>query len=203
IPLGTVRLFHDAVYHSIETSRALLLAKFLVTGNLGKLRQIVKARITPSSLLVIPFHSTTPYALGPERAVKYGLFPTAAGLTNDPTAKNRSATYLTDDLEQRLADGKDATFHFCIQPRAKGMPIDDAAVLWDERVSPFVRVATLHIPSQTFRAKERDELGESLAFSPGNTLAEHAPLGGLNRARTIIYKALSDFRHDRDNRPAL
>jgi hypothetical protein len=31
-------------------------------------------------------------------------------------------------------------------------------------------------------------------------LPAHAPLGGLNRARIKIYKALSKFRHTRDAR---
>jgi hypothetical protein len=31
-------------------------------------------------------------------------------------------------------------------------------------------------------------------------LPEHAPLGGINRARVAIYAALSQFRHERDKR---
>jgi hypothetical protein len=63
-----------------------------------------------------------------------------------------------------------------------------------------VKVATLHLAKQSFRTPEREALAETLSFSPGHSLPEHAPLGGLNRARSKIYEALSKFRHQRDKR---
>jgi len=83
------------------------------------------------------------------------------------------------------------------------MPIEDASRRWDERESPFMKVATLHLPTQSFRTPERELLAEVLSFSPGHAWAEHAPLGGLNRARIKIYQALSKFRHERDRRKAM
>ena len=95
-----------------------------------------------------------------------------------------------------------ASFDFCVQLHKDDMPIEDAAVRWDERMSSFRKVATLVIPRQVFRTARRQLMGEELAFSPGNALPDHAPLGGLNRARIKIYKALSNFRHKRDRRQA-
>jgi len=80
------------------------------------------------------------------------------------------------------------------------MPIEDAAQRWDETKSPFLKVATLHLPIQRFRNARRARKAEELFFSPAHALPEHAPLGGLNRARSKIYAALSDFRHKRDKR---
>ena len=82
----------------------------------------------------------------------------------------------------------------------EGMAIEDAGKRWDERKSPFVKVATLHLAAQSFRKPEREALAEALSFSPGHALPEHAPVGGLNRARSRIYQALSKFRHQRDKR---
>ena len=93
-----------------------------------------------------------------------------------------------------------ASFDFCVQVRKGDMPIEDAAQRWDESESPFLKVATLRIPKQQFRTKQREELAEALSFSPGHARAAHAPLGGLNRARIAIYAALSRFRHRRDQR---
>jgi hypothetical protein len=36
---------------------------------------------------------------------------------------------------------------------------------------------------------------EKIAFNPWNTLPEHQPLGGMNRARKLIYTELSKLRH--------
>jgi hypothetical protein len=76
-------------------------------------------------------------------------------------------------------------------------------VRWDERRAPFVKVATLLIPRQSFRNPARKAMAETLSFSPGTAKPAHAPLGGLNRARVKIYKALSQFRHRRAKRKDL
>jgi hypothetical protein len=38
-------------------------------------------------------------------------------------------------------------------------------------------------------------LAEKIAFNPWNTLQEHQPLGGMNRARKHIYTELAKLRH--------
>ncbi len=59
-------------------------------------------------------------------------------------------------------------------------------------------MAEIEIPIQKMNTKERFDLAEKLSFSPANSLETHKPLGGINRARNIIYKMLSEFRHKRD-----
>jgi len=56
------------------------------------------------------------------------------------------------------------------------------------------------LPIQRFRNSKRAQQAEALSFSPAHALPAHAPLGGLNRARSKIYAALSKFRHERDKR---
>jgi hypothetical protein len=101
---------------------------------------------------------------------------------------------------QAHLDGHEATFDFCVQFQRPGMPIEDAAQRWDEAKSPFLKVATLHLPMQEFRNGRRARQAEELSFSPAHALPEHAPLGGLNRARSKIYAALARFRHARNKR---
>lgn len=197
MPLGTVALFRDAVYYTIESSPLWLAAKFFVTGNALVLLELLKLRISPSSPFDIRYWSTTPYLLGKNHAVKYSLLPTSKHRSN--LSKKLSDSYLSNAMQKHL-DKHVASFDFCVQMQKEGMPIEDASVLWDETQSPFIKVATLQIPKQKFQTKEREELAEMLSFSPGNALPAHAALGGLNRARIAIYKALSKFRHQRDGR---
>jgi len=63
-----------------------------------------------------------------------------------------------------------------------------------------IKVATLRIPSQTFRTLERQELAEDLSFSPAHSLVDHQPIGGINRARVEIYRHLSEFRHKQNHK---
>jgi len=161
---------------------------------------LLSLRSRPTSLLDIRYWSTTPYQFGPGVAVKYSLRPTSAHQSKLP--ENPGETYLGDAMQAHLSRYV-ASFEFCVQFQAPGMPIEDAAVIWDEEKSPFLKVATLHIPKQKFRTKERAELAEALSFSPGHARAAHAPIGGLNRARVAIYAALSKFRHRRQKRADL
>lgn len=197
MPLGTVALFRDAVYYTIESSVLLFAAKSVLSGHARALLGLAALRIRPTSPLDIQYWSTTPYRFGNARAVKYSLIPTSRHRSRMP--KTPGESYLTDAMQQHL-EACEASFDLCVQLHQDGMPIEDAASRWDETASPFLKVATLRIPKQRFRTAHRESLAESLMFSPGHALPAHAPIGGLNRARIKIYKALSKFRHARDTR---
>ena len=201
MPLGTVKLFHDAIYYSIERSRLFFVAKMLLTGQSRVLKALQSAKTHPTSPLDIRYWSTTPYRFGTDRVVKYSLRPTSARRSVLPSTL--SDNYLSDNLQQHLGQA-DASFDFMLQLRTEpaAMPVEDSAVEWREEASPFVKVATLRIARQDFRSTERDDMAEALAFSPAHARVEHRPLGAVNRARMRIYKALSDFRHQRDRRTA-
>lgn len=202
MPVGTIQLFHDLVYYSIEKTPLHFLAKMLLTRRFDVLKGLVVARLQPTSPLDIRYWSTTPYLFGADRAVKFSVIPTSRYRSRLPDKP--SSTYLSDNLEKHLAE-YDATFDFVVQFQkdAASMPIEDASIEWKESASPFRKVATLTIPKQTFRTAERNELAEVLSFSPWHAGVEHRPLGSINRARLRVYKALSDFRHERDQRRVL
>jgi hypothetical protein len=80
------------------------------------------------------------------------------------------------------------------------MPIEDASVAWDERLSPFIKIASLSIPIQDAADPDLRRLGEGLAFNPWHCLAEHRPLGGINRVRRAVYQALAEFRQSRNEK---
>jgi hypothetical protein len=151
------------------------------------------ARANPTCHLDIPYWSTTPYRFGPGRAVKYVVLPTSPMRSELPATL--TDTYLRDALRARL-DEADATFDFLIQFQTdtRRTPIEDATVEWKESDAPYHRVATLRIPRQRFEDDERMTRCEQVAFNPWHCLAEHRPLGAMNRARRAIYEAMAEFR---------
>ena len=78
------------------------------------------------------------------------------------------------------------------------MPIEDPTVEWK---SAWERVATIEIDAQDFDFPARWEWGNKLSFSPWHALEEHRPLGGINRARKIVYPASFDLRFQNLNAP--
>ena len=151
------------------------------------------ARTNPTSHLDLRYWSTTPYRFGPNRAVKYLVRPTSP--TTAPRPAALTDTYLRDAMRARL-DAGDATFDFFVQFQTDSAltPIEDASVEWKEQDSPAYRVAQIRIPKQRFDDPERDARGEQLTFNPWHCLAEHQPLGNMNRARREIYRVMAEFR---------
>jgi len=199
MPLGTVKLFHDALYYSIKWSPAVFAARLVLSGNFHIINELRKSMQNQTSPLDIRYWSTTPYLCGTDRVVKYAIIPTSH--TKSSLPRILSDDYLTENMEKHLAVS-DAGFDFMIQVQKDPdrMPVEDAGVEWSEKESPFVKVASIRIPSQIFRTGEREELAEDLSFSPAHSLIEHRPIGGINRARVEIYRFLSEFRHKQNSK---
>ncbi len=199
MPLGTVKLFHDAVYYSIKWSPLVFFSRLVVSGKFHIINELRKARQNQTSPLDIRYWSMTPYLYGADHSVKYSLVPTSRIKSSLPPMLTDN--YLTDNMEKHLA-ANEASFDFMIQMQKNPgrMPVEDAGVDWSEKESPFIKVATLRIPPQAFRTQEREELAEDLSFSPAHSLIEHRPIGGINRARVEIYRYLSEFRHKQNNK---
>lgn len=151
------------------------------------------ARQNPSCHLDIHYWSTTPYQFGPDRIVKYAVRPTSRRKSPKPVAP--SETYLTDAMRTHL-DQEEATFDFLVQFHVddRRTPIEDATVEWRTQDAPYHHVATIRIPRQRFDNPERATRGEQMMFNPWHSLMAHTPLGGMNRARREIYRAMAEFR---------
>ena len=158
-------------------------------GVIWKLMTSFKVFANP---LQIRYFSCTPYLLG-EQAVKYCVTPIIHSCDFIPPEP--ADNFLRLAMKQQLS-GAPTEFVFGIQLQAnpRSMHIEDASVCWDERVSPFVPVATLRIPMQDFDTPERNQQGENMRFSPWHCLAVHRPLGSINRARRLVYHAISELR---------
>lgn len=173
--------------------------KFLLSQNYKHriLRKTATKR--PDSPLAIQYWSTTPSKLGP-LAMKFSARPV---LSEAPAATKSDSK---DKLRLAMSDHlklQEARFDFLVQIQTdlRTMPVEDPTVLWDEVASPFVKVATITIPVQSFESAEQMAFGENLSFTPWHSLPEHRPLGGINRTRKEVYAAIAARRHELNGVP--
>jgi hypothetical protein len=81
------------------------------------------------------------------------------------------------------------------------MPIENAAAVWPEYLSPYRRVAQIEVAPQTAWSEARSAaVDDGMQFSPWHGLAAHRPLGGIMRARKEVYAAAKRFRAQRNGR---
>ena len=141
--------------------------------------------------LQMRYWSCTPYLLGPGRAVKYSAIPRATG-TPDTIPDPAGGDFLREAMVRQLST-REAQFDFTLQLQtdAQQMPIEDPGALWSEQASPFRKVANIRIPPQTFDTDAQRSFGENVSFTPWHSLPEHRPLGGINRARKVVYDLIA------------
>ena len=144
------------------------------------------------------YWSMSPYQYG-ERVCKFSAVPAGGPSPFDQT---ETVNFLQENLASHLAS-QEAVFEFRIQLRTnpETMPVEDACIEWKESESPFVTVARVTIPTQTFDSPEHRAFCENLSFTAWHGLAAHRPLGGLNRLRRAVYDTVSRVRHTFNGAP--
>ncbi len=81
------------------------------------------------------------------------------------------------------------------------MPIENAAVVWSEEVSPYQRIARITVKPQLAWSEIRSSVvDDGMSFTPWHGLAAHRPLGGIMRVRKAAYEAAKKFRAERNGR---
>ena len=84
------------------------------------------------------------------------------------------------------------------------MPVEDASVEWDEKISPYLPVAKIVIPAQeAYTPARRVFVDEKLSFNPWHSLPAHRPLGSIQRVRVKVYEASTKFRHEMNQQPRI
>jgi hypothetical protein len=152
---------------------------------------------TQSSPFEAPYFSCVPYLMGEGQAMQYSVWPRTKKRTPIPRLPLRPPDdYLRQAMVASLAEG-DVEFDIRLQMQTDPhrMPIENAGVLWPEKLSPRITVATLRLPRQTFDSPAQMEFAKKLSYNPWHTIAEHRPLGNQSRARKKMYWELSQLRH--------
>ncbi len=153
-----------------------------------------------TSPLEATYWSTVPYLLGEGQAMRFSLHPRLSERT--PLARRPAPNYLRHAMARTLGErAVELDFRVQLQTDAHRMPLENASVIWPERLSPSITVARLHLPVQRFDSPEQLAFARSLSFQPWHSIAEHRPLGSQNRARKAIYYELSKLRQELNGDP--
>jgi hypothetical protein len=162
---------------------------------------------TQTSPLEARYWSCVPYLLGQhdgkDQAMMYSVRPRIPKRSCIPGLPFwTSRIYLREAMIETLAE-QDIDFDFMIQRQTDAfrMPIENAGVRWPEKLSPYVTVATLHMPKQRFDSQDQFDFGKNLSYTPWHCIAEHRPLGNQNRARRRMYWELRRLRQTMNGTP--
>jgi choline dehydrogenase len=203
---GNPQHFHDLFTAVVDGGGAapnnLPVIRHLLTHPRGTWNALVGRKVYPS-IADIRWFSATPYRLG-QLEVKYGAFSSEPIQFHPPTADRTSDDYLTARLKDQLNPswaGAGLSLDFSVQVWSNDrQPVENALIAWDEKDSPWEKLATIRIPPQNFASTEQLEFCQNITFNPWHSLPEHEPIGGINRARRDVMFALQKARLDADGR---
>jgi hypothetical protein len=158
---------------------------------------------TQTSPFEAPYFSCVPYLLGEGQAMQYSVWPVTQRRTPVPRLPLRPPDdYLRNAMVAALSEG-DVEFDIRLQLQTDPhlMPLENAGVLWPEKLSPRRSAATLRIPRQKFDSPAQMDFARQLSYNPWHSIPEHRPLGNQSRARRRMYDTLSRLRHSMNNVP--
>jgi len=154
----------------------------------------------PDSLATTRYWSASAYALGPRQYIKFSAIPCAQNKPMQVGGKGEDyPDYLRRELTRQSAQGG-ACWDFAVQPQVLGkdMPVEDTTVEWSESDSPFTPVARVTIEKADNNSAAMYQQCEQTSFNPWHSLADHRPVGVMNRVRKALYAAMSRFRQEKN-----
>ncbi len=169
----------------------------------GKLDFFGDSRIHP---LAEAYYSQAPLRYGSYIA-KLAVVPVSAAQKALADADITVDSYHDENALRTATVGylkeNDADFEIRIQlcTDLEKMPVEDANKEWDEKESPYLTVATIHLPKQDAYSGARQKYVEALSFSIAHCLEDFRPLGSIMRARLKAYPAMADIRREGNHEP--
>lgn len=150
----------------------------------SELARVLSMTSKPRHPLERVYSSVAPFRLGPH-VVRWALRRAPCELAFAPGSSDRLRESLSLQLE------RDGALHLelCVEMRGSdaARPIEEGDVDWNGTLE---RIADLEIPASGFGSEENEALVETMSFNPWNALEAHRPLGNLNRARKLVYRAI-------------
>lgn len=174
--------------------------------NLDKTRKSlvqIKSKLVRNPLEV-QYFAAAPSSFGNDRVMKISAEPCGGEKPQKPflDASKASENYLHEALASTMSKKENVCIDVKIQvlsidqvkaDREKsdvsGDIIEDATREWNKEEFPFIKVAkiTLATPQTVDLSDATQQDCKSQAFNPWHSLAEHKPLGGINRLRKPVY----------------
>ena len=197
--LAMLQGFHE----KIITEKPNVLNKLAAASRLGLHNTQLALKISGTRIanpLYQQYWSMTPYRLGVgpgRKAIKFFAKSCSDDRPETPGFFSRpNADYLQTAMVNTLSSG-DACFNFYLKTFKdfEITPIEQSTVEWKEDAAPPVLVAKITIPAQKFDSSQQITFCENLSYTPWHALPEHKPLGTVNRARRVVYTAVSKLRH--------
>lgn len=140
-------------------------------------------------------YSCTPFLHGESQAVHYSVKPRSS--RESPIPVFASDNYLREALIRTLSQ-EDVEYDFMVQLQRDSyrQPIEDASIEWKESETPFIPVARLYLPKQKMDSAAQLAFADVLSINPWHCIAEHRPLGGINRNRKAMYSEMAKLRQE-------
>ena len=205
--LAMLKAFHKKIISDkTNVLNALGAAYHLGLHNARLALKINRTRI--ANPLYEQYWSMTPYRLGigPGRmAIKFFARPCSNDQPRAPGFFSRpDADYLQQAMAGTLSSGG-ACFNFYLQTFRDFESTPSSNPPWSGRKTPLppVLVAKNHDPRSEVRFIRANDFCENLSYTPWHALPEHKPLGMVNRARRVVYMAVSKLRHELNGAPRL
>ena len=138
-------------------------------------------------------------------AVRHGEFVAKLRTTPEPSAAARVRIRDLDPLKNPEAvrdslvaeiGGHDYSFalevQLCVDPLR--MPIENTSIEWSEMLSPFTKIAVIHIPKQDISSPLNLEIADRISIAPWRTREDHIPMGEIMTVRREVYRRSAQLR---------
>lgn len=162
-------------------------------------------KLAPETPFEPQYFSASAYQLGQNNYVKFSAKPTDCPDAPKPPGSYKTSWFAENSMRGRLVEHLQqapACFDFMMQMQVPGkmMPVEDATIAWSEKDSPFVPVARIKVPMQSFDSPAQNDFCEDLSFNPWHSLPAHKPVGVFNRIRKALYEEVAKYRWDANRR---
>ena len=106
----------------------------------------------------------------------YSFLPQSEVITIFPVCRSAMCRpTISDNMVRRWPQDVEFDLAVQVQTDPQRMPIENAAVRWPEKLSPFVPAATIRIPRQNFDTPAHVALAKTLSLNPWHCLARASP----------------------------
>ena len=145
-------------------------------------------------------------------AVRHGEYVAKLRIAPEPSAASqvriRDLDPLTnpeavrDSLAAEIGE-HDHTFELqaqlCVDPLR--MPIQNTSIEWSEMLSPFTKIAIIHIPKQDISSPANLNIADRISISPWRTRDDHVPMGEIMTVRREVYRRSAEVRRQINQQP--